>query len=62
VIRDSDPDALADDDALFWDRIPVDERAAYVWALSQEVFALAHPDAPPVQPGLSRSVVRVVRG
>jgi hypothetical protein len=60
VYREGDAERMEDDDALDWDRIPVDDRAAFVWQLSQEVYALAHLDAP-AQPGLSRSVVRVVR-
>jgi hypothetical protein len=52
---------MNDDDALYWDRIPVDERAGVVWELSQEVYALASTDAP-AKPGLSRSIVRIVRG
>jgi hypothetical protein len=62
VYREGDADRMEDDDALDWDRIPVDERAAFVWQLSQEVYALAHVDDTPTEPGLSRSVVRVVRG
>jgi hypothetical protein len=61
IYREGDAESMSDQDALDWDRIPVDDRAAFVWQLSQEVYALAHPDTPP-QPGLSRSVVRVVRG
>jgi hypothetical protein len=52
----------ADADARFWLRMSPVERVLAAWALSQEMHALAHPDAPPAQPGLSRSVVRIVRG
>jgi hypothetical protein len=58
VYREDDAERMSDDDALAWDRIPVDERAAFVWQLSQEVYALAHPDVA-AQPGLSRSIVSV---
>ena len=58
--RDGDEERMTDDEALDWDRIPVDERAAFVWRLSQEVYSLAHPDAP-AEPGLSRSVVSLFR-
>jgi hypothetical protein len=34
---------MADYDALFWDRIPVDERAEAVWQLSVELHELAEP-------------------
>jgi hypothetical protein len=61
VVRHGDPEQTNDDDALYWDRIPVDERAGVVWELSQEVYALAPTDAP-AKPGLSRSIVRIVRG
>jgi hypothetical protein len=30
---------MADYDALFWDRIPVDERADAVWELSKELIS-----------------------
>jgi hypothetical protein len=36
---------MADYDALFWERIPVDARAQAVWDLSQELHAIAHPEA-----------------
>jgi hypothetical protein len=32
---------MADYDALFWDRIPVDERADAVWELSKELYEIA---------------------
>lgn len=32
---------MADYDALFWDRIPVNERAETVWELSKELYELA---------------------
>lgn len=58
VFRPGDEEAEADADALYWDRIPVDERAAFVWSLSLELHALAHPDQP-YEPRLSRSVARI---
>jgi hypothetical protein len=36
---------MADYDALFWDRIPVDERAEAVWVLSKELHEIAHPES-----------------
>ena len=45
VFRAGEEEAMADADALYWDRIPVDERASFVWQLSLEVYALAHPGA-----------------
>lgn len=58
MFRPGDEEAEADADALYWDRIPVDERAAFVWSLSLELHALAHPDQP-YEPRLSRSVARI---
>jgi hypothetical protein len=58
VFRSGDAEAEADADALYWDRIPVDERAPFVWALSLELHSLAHPERP-YEPGLSRSVARI---
>ena len=37
-------DEMADYDALFWDRIPVDERAEAVWELSKELNEIAGPE------------------
>jgi hypothetical protein len=50
---------MADYDALFWDRIPVVERAEAVWQLSKELYELAQPGAH--EPGLPRSALRIVR-
>jgi hypothetical protein len=36
---------MADYDALFWERIPVEARAEAVWELSQELHKIAHPEA-----------------
>ncbi len=47
--------------ALDWDQIPVDERAEFVWQLSLELHTLANPEYK-YEPGLSRSITRVLRG
>lgn len=60
VFRAGEGEAEADADALFWDRIPVNERAEFVWQLSLELYELAYPGRR-YEPGLSRSVARVVR-
>lgn len=59
VFRTGDREAEADADALYWDRIPVDERAQFVWELSLEMHALAHPNQP-YDPRLSRSTARII--
>ncbi|HET7544070.1 MAG TPA: hypothetical protein VFK05_29565 [Polyangiaceae bacterium] len=58
LFRAGEQEAEADADALYWDRIPIDERAQFVWKLSLEMHALAHPGRP-YEPGLSRSVARI---
>jgi hypothetical protein len=35
---------MADFDALFGDRLRVEERAEVVWELSKELHAIAHPE------------------
>jgi len=60
IFRLGEHEAEADADALFWDRIPVDKRAEFVWQLSLELHAISNPEAR-YEPGLSRSVARVVR-
>jgi len=60
IFRQGEQEAEADADALFWDRIPVDKRAAFVWQLSLELHALSNPEAP-YEPGLSRSITRAAR-
>jgi hypothetical protein len=60
IFRPGEQEAEADADALFWDRIPVDRRAEFVWQLSLELHALANPEAR-YEPGLSRSIARIVR-
>jgi len=60
IFRPGEQEAEADADALFWDRIPVDRRAEFVWQLSLELHALANPEARD-EPGLSRSIARIVR-
>ena len=50
---------MAEYDALFWDRLPVDERAEAVWELSKELHAIAHPETH--EPRLPRSAYRLER-
>jgi hypothetical protein len=50
---------MADYDALFWDRIPVEERAEAVWELSKELHEIADPEAH--ERRLPRSAYRVER-
>jgi hypothetical protein len=50
---------MADFDALFWDRLPVEERAEAVWELSKELHAIAHPETH--ERRLPRSAYRVER-
>ncbi len=58
LVRAGDRESEADADALYWDRIPKDQRAAFVWQLSLELHALANPNTR-YEPGLSRSVTRI---
>ena len=50
---------MADYDALFWDRIPIDERAEAVWELSKELCAIADPETH--ERRLPRSAYRLER-
>jgi hypothetical protein len=50
---------MADYDALFWDRLPVDVRAEAVWELSKELHAIAHPETH--ERRLPRSAYRLER-
>lgn len=59
VFRPGDGQSEEDADALYWDRIPVNERASFVWQLSLEAYALAHPGIE-YEPRLSRSVARII--
>jgi hypothetical protein len=59
IFREGEGDAEADADALYWDKIPVDERAEFVWRLSLELYELSNPTEH-YEPGLSRSVTRVL--
>lgn len=61
VFRAGEEQAMADTDALYWDRIPWNERAAFTWQLSLDAFSLAYPGVI-YEPRLSRSVARVRRG
>ena len=47
----------ADADALFWDRIPLDDRAEFVWNLSMEIYSLAQANRSH-EPRLPRSPSR----
>jgi len=40
VFGPGEEEAAADADALWWDRIPLDERAEFVWKLSVELHGL----------------------
>jgi hypothetical protein len=59
VFQEGDGELEADADALYWDRIPVSERAEFVWRLSLELHEISNPTEP-YEPGLSRSVARVL--
>lgn len=59
IFKQGEEEAAADADALYWSRIPIDERAAFVWKLSLELHTLAHPRHP-YEPRLSRSVARII--
>ena len=50
---------MADYDALFWDRIPVDQRAEAVWELSKELHELSEPETD--ERRLPRSAYRIER-
>jgi hypothetical protein len=60
VFRRGESQAAEDEDARYWARIPVDSRAAFVWQLSLELHALAHPEDT-YEPGLHRSITRIDR-
>lgn len=60
MFRPGDEEAEADADALFWDAIPVEQRAEVTWKLSQELFELAFPESVHER-GLPRSALRIVR-
>ena len=59
VFRPGEEEAAADYDALFWDRIPLDQRAEATWQVSEELYGLAHPEAR--EPRLPRSALRIER-
>jgi hypothetical protein len=59
IFRQDEREAEADADARYWDRIPVDERAEFVWRLSLELHELSNPTQR-YEPRLSRSVARVL--
>lgn len=58
-VFDGDWEEMADYDALFWDRIPVDERAEAVWQASQELYEVAQPGSN--ERRLPRSAFRIER-
>jgi hypothetical protein len=60
IFRDA-PEAEAQADARFWARLSPTERILTAWALSQEMYALAHPDAVSMALQLRRTLVRVIR-
>jgi len=47
------------EDLAYWMQIPESERILQVWRLSQELWRLS--GEPPYEPGLSRSVTRLLR-
>lgn len=59
IFREGDGDLEADADVLYWDRIPVDERAECVWRLSLELHDISNPTRR-YEPRFSRSVARVL--
>jgi len=59
VFRQGEAEAAADYDALFWDRIPLEQRAEATWQVSEEVFELAFPGTR--ERRLPRSSLRLVR-
>ncbi len=58
-VFDGDWEEMADYDALFWDRIPVDERAEAVWQVSRELYEVAQPGSN--ERRLPRSAFRLER-
>ncbi|HLK41472.1 MAG TPA: hypothetical protein VKU41_32205 [Polyangiaceae bacterium] len=59
VFRGGGREEMADYDALFWDRIPVDSRAEAVWELSRELYEIADPETH--ERRLPRSAYRLER-
>ncbi len=41
IIRPGEEAAAAQEDARYWERIPLNKRAEFIWQLSVEVFSLA---------------------
>lgn len=60
VFRPGDEELEANADALFWDSIPVDQRAEVTWRLSEELFELSRPGSKHER-RLPRSAFRPVR-
>jgi hypothetical protein len=59
IFRDVEGELEAAADALYWDRIPVNDRAEFVWRLSLELHDISNPTQR-YEPRLSRSVARVL--
>lgn len=45
VFQPGEEEAAEEADALFWDSVPMDQRAEMTWQLSCEMFQLAFPGA-----------------
>jgi hypothetical protein len=60
IFRPGDEEAEANADALFWDSIPLDQRAEATWKLSEELFELMSPGSEHER-RLPRSSLRPVR-
>ncbi|HTN83400.1 MAG TPA: hypothetical protein VL242_06935 [Sorangium sp.] len=60
VFRPGEEEAQAEADALFWNAIPIEQRAEVTWKLSQELFELAFPGSTHER-RLPRSAFRPVR-
>jgi hypothetical protein len=60
VFRPGDEEAEVAMDTLFWDSIPIDQRAEVTWKLSEELFTLAFPESEHER-RLPRSAFRLVR-
>lgn len=60
IFGPSEEEAMADADALYWDRIPKGERANFVSQLSLEAYSLSNPGVT-YERRLSRSATRILR-
>jgi len=59
IVHPGNAEAEANADALYWDRIPANQRAAFVWRLSLELHALSNPGVA-YEPGRTRSTARII--